>query len=113
MGELVIARGIGGTVWQCERCGRADRSADRLCPSCGGTRHRMPVRVVIPELARRHGVSVEVVARRAASPLRAAGGRAPGSGGPIEAARVAEREPIGTRPRDPDGPEGRVRRTPG
>jgi hypothetical protein len=72
--ELVIARGIGGTVWQCERCGRAGRSADRLCPSCGGARHRMPVRVVIPELARRHGVSVEVVAGRAASRLRETGG---------------------------------------
>ena len=72
--ELVIARGVGGTVRQCERCGRADRSADPVCPICGGTRHRVPVRVAVPDLARRHGVPVEVVAGRAASRLRAAGG---------------------------------------
>jgi hypothetical protein len=72
--ELVIARGIGGTVRQCERCGRVDRAADRACPTCGGARHNMPVRVVIPELAHRHGVLVDVVAGRAASRLRAAGG---------------------------------------
>jgi hypothetical protein len=72
--ELVIARGIGGTVRQCERCGRADRSADRICPTCGGERHAASARVVLPELARRHGVPVEVVAGRAASQLRVAGG---------------------------------------
>lgn len=72
--ELVIARAIGGTVRQCERCGRADRSADPVCPSCGSARHRVPVRVAVPDLARRHGVPVEVVAGRAARRLRAAGG---------------------------------------
>jgi hypothetical protein len=72
--ELVIARGIGGTVRQCERCGRADRSADRICPTCGGERHAASARMVLPELARRHGVPVEVVAGRAASQLRGAGG---------------------------------------
>jgi hypothetical protein len=72
--ELVIARGIGGTVRQCERCGRADRSVGRVCPRCGGARHRVAVRVAIPDLARRHGVPVEVVAGRAANRLRGAGG---------------------------------------
>jgi hypothetical protein len=72
--ELVIARGIGGTVRQCERCGRVDRSADPVCPSCGGARRRVPVRAAIPDLARRHGVPVEVVAGRAANSLRGAGG---------------------------------------
>jgi hypothetical protein len=72
--ELLIARGIGGTVRQCERCGRVDRTADRACPSCGGARHSVPVRVVIPDLARRHGVPLDVVEGRAASRLRAAGG---------------------------------------
>jgi hypothetical protein len=72
--ELVIARGIGGTVRQCERCGRVDRSADPACPSCGGARHRVPVRAAIPDLARRHGVPVEVVAGRAATRLRGTGG---------------------------------------
>jgi hypothetical protein len=72
--ELLIARGIGGTVRQCARCGRVDRAADPACQTCGGARHSMPVRVVIPELAHRHGASVDVVAGRAASRLRGAGG---------------------------------------
>jgi hypothetical protein len=72
--ELVIARGIGGTVRQCERCGRVDVSAGPTCPNCGGARHRVPVRAAIPDLARRHGVPVEVVAGRAAKRLSEAGG---------------------------------------
>jgi hypothetical protein len=72
--ELVIARGIAGTVRQCERCGRADRAAGRVCPSCGGARRRVPARIAIPDLARRHGVSIDVVAGPAARRLRDAGG---------------------------------------
>jgi hypothetical protein len=68
--ELVIGRGIDGTVRQCERCGWVDRSADPGCRRCGGPRRVATLRVVIPELARRHGASVEVVAGRAATRLR-------------------------------------------
>jgi hypothetical protein len=68
--ELVIARGLDGSVRQCERCGWADRSADRSCARCGGERRPAMLRVVIPELARRQRVSIDVVAGRAASRLR-------------------------------------------
>jgi peptide subunit release factor 1 (eRF1) len=68
--ELMIGRGIDGTVRQCERCGWVDRSADPSCRRCGGPRRAATIRVVVPELARRHGVSVEVVAGRAATRLR-------------------------------------------
>jgi hypothetical protein len=73
--ELVIARGIGGTVRQCERCGWVDTSADRTCPRCGGgSRRAMPARVIVPELAHRQGVPIEVVAGSAATRLRRVGG---------------------------------------
>jgi hypothetical protein len=68
--ELMIARRIEGTVRQCERCGWVDRLEGRDCVRCGGQRHTVAVRVVIPELARRHGVSVDIVAGRAAARLR-------------------------------------------
>jgi hypothetical protein len=72
--ELVIARGIDGTVRQCERCGWVDRSGDPSCARCGGQRRAVAVRVVIPELARRQRVSIDVVAGRAATRLRRAEG---------------------------------------
>lgn len=72
--ELVIARGLDGRVQQCERCGQVDRSADPRCPLCGGRRQPSSVRVVVPELVRRHRVTVDVVAGQAASRLRRAGG---------------------------------------
>ena len=68
--ELVIARGIDGGVRQCEQCGWADRSADPRCARCGGPRRTVPVRVVLPELARGRRVSIDVVAGRAAQRLR-------------------------------------------
>jgi hypothetical protein len=72
--ELVIARGIDGTVRQCERCGWADRSADPSCARCNGERRAVAIRVAIPELARRKRVSIDVVAGRAATRLRSVEG---------------------------------------
>ncbi len=72
--ELVVARGLGGKLRQCQRCLWADRSADRTCPACGGERKLVPLRAVLPELARRFNVHVEVVAGEAARKLREAGG---------------------------------------
>jgi peptide subunit release factor 1 (eRF1) len=51
-----------------------DRAADRVCANCGGERRVVALRAVIPELARRYGVPVEVVAVEAARKLREAGG---------------------------------------
>jgi hypothetical protein len=72
--ELLIAHGIDGTVRECERCGWVDRSGDPICRQCGGQRRTAAVRVVIAELARRQGVSIDVVAGRAATRLRRAEG---------------------------------------
>jgi peptide subunit release factor 1 (eRF1) len=72
--ELLITRGIDGTVRECERCGWVDRSGDAICRQCGGRRRTEAVRVVIAELARRQGVSIDVVACRAATRLRRAEG---------------------------------------
>ena len=68
--ELMIARGIKGTVGQCERCGWADTSSNGRCALCGGRRRAAAVRLVIPELARRKAVSIDVVAGPAARRLR-------------------------------------------
>jgi hypothetical protein len=72
--ELVVVRGLGGKLRQCSQCGWTDRAADRTCASCGGERREVALRAAIPELARRYGVPVEVVAGEAASKLREAGG---------------------------------------
>jgi len=72
--ELVVARGMSGSLRQCARCGRADRSADPVCVLCGGERRLRTVRTLLPELVSLHGASVEIVAGKAAKDLRAVGG---------------------------------------
>lgn len=72
--ELVVARGLTGTVRVCTRCGRANASPDRACAHCGGEPEERKVRTLLPELAGRHAVPVEVVADRAARKLRQWGG---------------------------------------
>jgi peptide subunit release factor 1 (eRF1) len=72
--ELVVARGLGGKMKQCARCGWVDRSADPACGACGGERRAVALRAVFPELARKYGVPVEVVAGEAGRKLRQAGG---------------------------------------
>ncbi|MGH9792538.1 MAG: VLRF1 family aeRF1-type release factor [Candidatus Acidiferrales bacterium] len=74
--ELVVVRGLGGKLRQCTGCGWVSRSADANCPACGAARDVAPLRAVLPELARRWGVPVEVVAGEAAQMLRQAGGLA-------------------------------------
>jgi len=72
--ELVVVRGLGGKLRQCMKCGRVDRAADRICANCGAERKLVALRAVVPELARRYGVPVEVVAGEAARKLHEAGG---------------------------------------
>jgi hypothetical protein len=71
---LVVARGLGGKLRQCAKCGWTDRSADPACEACGGERRIVALRAALPELARRYAVTVEVVAGDAARKLRAADG---------------------------------------
>jgi hypothetical protein len=71
---LVVARGLGGKLRQCAKCGWTDRSADRECPSCGGERKLVALRAAMPELARKFSVPVEVVAGEAGRKLREAEG---------------------------------------
>jgi hypothetical protein len=70
---LVIARGVTATLRECTKCGTVDRSADPTCANCGSERRPRTLRTVIPELASRQGVAVEVVSGGAARRLRAAG----------------------------------------
>lgn len=72
--ELVVARGLTGTVRQCTGCGRVDTSQDRTCDRCGGEREPRTLRTLLPELASLYAVPVEVVADGAARRLRQAGG---------------------------------------
>ncbi|MBI3662805.1 MAG: hypothetical protein HY234_07125 [Acidobacteria bacterium] len=74
--ELAVVRGLGGKLRQCVKCQWADRSGDPACPACGGERRTVALRAALPELARKFGVTVEVVAGDAAAKLRAAGGLA-------------------------------------
>lgn len=71
---LVVVRGLGGRLRQCVKCGWTDRAADPGCAVCGGERRRIALRAALPELARKHGVRVEIVAGEAGRKLRDAGG---------------------------------------
>jgi hypothetical protein len=72
--DLIIARGMNGLLRQCLSCGWIDRSADPVCAICGSQREPRSLRTVVPELASRHAVPVEVVSGAAARRLRAVGG---------------------------------------
>jgi hypothetical protein len=74
--KLLVTRGLGGKLRQCEKCGWTDRSADPACAACGSERRVAALRAVLPELARRYAVPVEVVAGDAGAKLRSAGGLA-------------------------------------
>src|SRR5690242_12396908 len=67
--QLVIARGLRGEVYQCERCSHADRSLRRDCLNCGGPRRVVALRAALPELARHNAAPVEIVAGEAGSKL--------------------------------------------
>ena len=72
--ELIVVRGMTGSVKQCLRCGWIDRSADSVCAVCGSERRPRTLRTVIPEMASLQEVPVEVVSGKAAKKLRAVGG---------------------------------------
>jgi hypothetical protein len=72
--ELIVVRGITGSVKECLGCGWIDRSADPICAVCGSERRPRTLRTIIPELASLQDVPIEVVSGKAAKKLRAVGG---------------------------------------
>lgn len=73
---LIVARSLKGRLGQCAKCGWTDRSAGSVCPGCGGERRAATLREALPELARKFGVPVEVVAGKAGTELKGVGGLA-------------------------------------
>ncbi len=74
IGSLVVVRGLNFRLHGCDECGWADRSADPVCPACGGKRRAAMLRDVLPEMARKHGTHLQVVDGAAAERLREKGG---------------------------------------
>ena len=72
--NLAVVKGLDGSLQQCLKCSWADRTQDPACPACGGEREVVRLREVLPQLARRYSVSVEVVTGEAARRLQGAGG---------------------------------------
>lgn len=72
--ELVVARGFKGSARQCMNCGWVSRTADSVCPLCGGQRRSRTLRTVVPELASAFGVPMEIVSGDAAQRLDKVGG---------------------------------------
>lgn len=71
---LVLVRDLDANLSQCVQCGWTDRSADPACSACGGKRRAVTLRDVLPELALRSEIDVEVVTGEAAAKLKEAGG---------------------------------------
>jgi hypothetical protein len=72
--NLAVVKGLDGSLKQCVKCMWADRTQDPACPACGGERQIVRLREVLPQLARRYNISVEVVSGDAARRLQEAGG---------------------------------------
>ncbi len=72
--DAVVEHGIAEQVRQCTECGWIDRTPDAICRACGGARLVTGLRAVLPQLARRYRVPLEVVAEEAGAKLRKAGG---------------------------------------
>jgi len=72
--ELVVSRGLKGSVERCTKCGWIEKSTPSTCPACGSRRETRTLRTLIPELAGQHSVALEVVAGPAAKKLSSLGG---------------------------------------
>jgi hypothetical protein len=72
-GAVAINR-LEGRVRQCVKCGWTDRTPGSTCPVCGSARLLTDLRAVLPPLARRYKVPLEVIAEDAADRLSKAGG---------------------------------------
>jgi len=66
---LVVARDLDGDIWRCAQCESLSTERTRTCPGCGKAVDRVPLRQVLPTLARRHGAGIEVVGSPTSSQL--------------------------------------------
>jgi peptide subunit release factor 1 (eRF1) len=58
---LILARKLDAKLHQCVECGWADRSADPVCPACGGNRRNVGLWDALPALARKHDTEIQIV----------------------------------------------------
>jgi len=72
--SLVVVKGLDASLKCCNECLWVDRSADPVCPACGRERHSVSLREILPELARRQKISMEVVSGGAGRKLEQVGG---------------------------------------
>lgn len=72
--SIVVMKALSGILHQCVNCSWVDRSANPVCPSCGGKRESVELRDALPELVRRYNAPLEVVSGDAARKLQEAGG---------------------------------------
>lgn len=72
--DTVVVSGIQEQVQQCTNCGWTDRTPNKTCPACGGTHLLTPLRSVLPRLAKRYKIPLEVIADGNGEKLRSAGG---------------------------------------
>ncbi|MBZ5541838.1 MAG: hypothetical protein LAN61_15075 [Acidobacteriia bacterium] len=72
--NLVVENDLEAGLHRCEKCGWLDRVAGPPCTVCGGERQAASLRETLPELVRRFGTSIEIVAGEAARKLHEAGG---------------------------------------
>jgi peptide subunit release factor 1 (eRF1) len=71
---LVLIRDLDVNLHQCMKCGLANRSADPVCATCGGQRHKMVLWEILPEMLSMHDTKLEIVSGEAARMLARAGG---------------------------------------
>jgi hypothetical protein len=67
--KLLLTRDLDVDLRQCLKCGWTERTADPLCSACGGERHTVMLREVLPELAKLHKAEIEIVSGEAANIL--------------------------------------------
>jgi len=71
---LILTRDLDVSLHQCVKCGWTDRSADPLCPTCGGKRRTVLLLEILPALAKAHHADLEIVSGEAAESLKKGGG---------------------------------------
>ena len=72
--NLLVENDLETGLHRCKKCGWLDRVAGPPCTVCGGKREAASLRETLPELVRRFGTSIEIVAGEAARKLHEVGG---------------------------------------